>query len=308
MSDEEMLRLLGAREQRGFAAVAEETANVMMGDFRVVREDVLDAVREQSEDVQHAVREQSEDTNERVLRELGEVYDELWARLDSLEAAVEALPDQLDSGESMSMEHTLIMLKHAREMGGLACAMRIDRLDDADVDDIERVINAPIDPHSYLQNQRELGAWRRPQEALRDDNGDVARAVRKVVAIQEGGGGSEPPPHPRLPLPPNVLQGLSAVSRVREGVHLSQHRHEAHAQLLGALLDHDPVLAGLLREIREEAGETRETIARAADLTLGTIARVELAESTPSFPTVEAITRALGLSMAELGALLDERR
>ena len=62
----------------------------------------------------------------------------------------------------------------------------------------------------------------------------------------------------------------------------------------------DPALSGVLRELREQRGMAQEGVAHAAGMTLSSYARIELGSSAPSWSTVEAIARALDVSLAEL--------
>jgi transcriptional regulator with XRE-family HTH domain len=62
----------------------------------------------------------------------------------------------------------------------------------------------------------------------------------------------------------------------------------------------DPVLAAVLRRVREERGETQEDVAFGAGLTTLTIRRAEQGKVVPSWATVRAIAQALELSLVEL--------
>ena len=72
----------------------------------------------------------------------------------------------------------------------------------------------------------------------------------------------------------------------------------------------DPALCAVIRELRERRGLAQEAVAQAAGMSLGAYARVELGQSTPSWPTVRAIVNALDVSLAELGRAVEahERR
>lgn len=50
---------------------------------------------------------------------------------------------------------------------------------------------------------------------------------------------------------------------------------------------------------------SQEVLSHAADITLGAYGRIERNEVAPSWPTVRAIARGLGVSMEELGAAVD---
>lgn len=127
MSDEEILRLLEAREKRRYAGVVEETANLMMGDFRVVTDEMLETIERQRYEPD----------------ELSRAFQEVLMRIDDLEVLLIDLPRDFDPFDPSSMEGTLASLVNAREMGLMAMAHRIDELSDADVEAIERVVNAP---------------------------------------------------------------------------------------------------------------------------------------------------------------------
>ncbi len=50
---------------------------------------------------------------------------------------------------------------------------------------------------------------------------------------------------------------------------------------------------------------TREGLAFASGLTVGSIARVELVQSVPGWDTVRAIAKALNVSLADLGGAVE---
>ena len=54
-----------------------------------------------------------------------------------------------------------------------------------------------------------------------------------------------------------------------------------------------------IRHYRESAGLTQEALARAADIGRVTLVRLEKGEQTPRFKTLEAISKALGIRIAE---------
>jgi transcriptional regulator with XRE-family HTH domain len=68
---------------------------------------------------------------------------------------------------------------------------------------------------------------------------------------------------------------------------------------------HTQILGTVLRRVREERRITREVLAVRAGLTVGTLARLELGSSDPTWSTVSAIAHALELSLACLGALIE---
>ncbi len=67
----------------------------------------------------------------------------------------------------------------------------------------------------------------------------------------------------------------------------------------------DPALGVAVRRIRKDRGLTQEALAHHAGMTFATVAKLELAQSAPAWATVRAIAKALGVSMAELGAAID---
>jgi transcriptional regulator with XRE-family HTH domain len=70
----------------------------------------------------------------------------------------------------------------------------------------------------------------------------------------------------------------------------------------------DAALAAVLRRLREARGLSQEATAQAAGVSLNTYSRIELAQASPTWPTVRAIAKALNVSMAELGAAVDAER
>lgn len=67
----------------------------------------------------------------------------------------------------------------------------------------------------------------------------------------------------------------------------------------------DPVLAAVLRRLREERGLSQEALAYRAGITAGSLGRIELAQSSPSWATVRQIAKALGVTMTELAATVE---
>ncbi|MBA3807128.1 MAG: helix-turn-helix transcriptional regulator [Solirubrobacterales bacterium] len=62
----------------------------------------------------------------------------------------------------------------------------------------------------------------------------------------------------------------------------------------------DPQLAAAVRRLREDRGVTREALAFHAGITTGSLARIELVQSTPGWDTVRSIAKALDISLADL--------
>jgi XRE family transcriptional regulator, regulator of sulfur utilization len=69
----------------------------------------------------------------------------------------------------------------------------------------------------------------------------------------------------------------------------------------------DPTLGNALRHFRKQRKMSQESVSHAADITLGAYGRIERSEVAPTWPTVRAIARGLGISMAELGAAVDRQ-
>ena len=69
----------------------------------------------------------------------------------------------------------------------------------------------------------------------------------------------------------------------------------------------DPRLAHVLRELRERADLSQETIAHKAGLTVSAYARIERGEANPTWTTVTQIAAALDVTLAELGKAIDQR-
>jgi transcriptional regulator with XRE-family HTH domain len=63
----------------------------------------------------------------------------------------------------------------------------------------------------------------------------------------------------------------------------------------------DRQLAATLRRLREERELSRETVAGAAGITLGSYLRIEGGKSSPGWGTVRRLAEALGVSLEELG-------
>jgi len=67
----------------------------------------------------------------------------------------------------------------------------------------------------------------------------------------------------------------------------------------------DPTLAGVLRRLRTERGRSLESVARDADISYTTLAKIEHEQTAPAWATVRAIASALDVTMAELGAAIE---
>jgi transcriptional regulator with XRE-family HTH domain len=67
----------------------------------------------------------------------------------------------------------------------------------------------------------------------------------------------------------------------------------------------DAALAATMRRLREETGESQEALAYRAGITAGSLARIELAQSNPSWATVRAIAAALDVKLADLAVSVE---
>jgi transcriptional regulator with XRE-family HTH domain len=67
----------------------------------------------------------------------------------------------------------------------------------------------------------------------------------------------------------------------------------------------DPVLGPILKALREARGLTQEQLAPLAQITTGTLSKVETGQTSCGWSTVRLIAKALDVSMAELGAAID---
>lgn len=67
----------------------------------------------------------------------------------------------------------------------------------------------------------------------------------------------------------------------------------------------DEALAATLRAMREERDESREALAYRSGISAGSLARIELGQTSPAWATVRQIARALNMSMRELGAAVE---
>jgi transcriptional regulator with XRE-family HTH domain len=70
----------------------------------------------------------------------------------------------------------------------------------------------------------------------------------------------------------------------------------------------DPVLAAVLRRLREERGMTMEGLAFKSGVSIGSLGRIERGHSSAAWATIVQIADALEVSMAELGAAVDADR
>ena len=66
-----------------------------------------------------------------------------------------------------------------------------------------------------------------------------------------------------------------------------------------------PALGEAIRQLRRKRGTTQEDLAHEADITTGTLSLIERGHANPTWGTVGKIAIALGISMGELGRLVD---
>lgn len=67
----------------------------------------------------------------------------------------------------------------------------------------------------------------------------------------------------------------------------------------------DPALAAAIRGLRGARGITQEALAHDANITAGTLSRIELGTTTPSWSTVRALCQALGVTLTELAQAVE---
>jgi transcriptional regulator with XRE-family HTH domain len=67
----------------------------------------------------------------------------------------------------------------------------------------------------------------------------------------------------------------------------------------------DPALSATVRKLREERGVTREALAMHAGITFGSLARIELAQASPSWDPFRRIAATLGLSIGRLADAIE---
>jgi transcriptional regulator with XRE-family HTH domain len=70
----------------------------------------------------------------------------------------------------------------------------------------------------------------------------------------------------------------------------------------------DADLVQAIRNLRARRGLSQEAVARAANLTLSSYARIERGLANPTWRTVSNIADALDVTLSELGAVVDELR
>ncbi len=68
-----------------------------------------------------------------------------------------------------------------------------------------------------------------------------------------------------------------------------------------------PALGEAIRQLRKKSGKTQEALARDAGITTATLSLIERGQANPTWDTVTRIASGLGVSMGELGRLVDQR-
>jgi transcriptional regulator with XRE-family HTH domain len=68
----------------------------------------------------------------------------------------------------------------------------------------------------------------------------------------------------------------------------------------------DAALCRVLRRLRKERGLSQETLAFSSDVTISALSRIERGLSDPVWSNVRAIAAALGMSVSELGAAVEQ--
>jgi DNA-binding XRE family transcriptional regulator len=105
--------------------------------------------------------------------------------------------------------------------------------------------------------------------------------------------------------------GLATESRAHGGYQLPSNAGCAlwtlpckvgHVSRVASLDPPDPDLASAIRRIRLEHGDTLETVAAAAGLSLDSYSRIERGQSNPAWTSVRRIARALDMTLGELVA------
>ena len=70
----------------------------------------------------------------------------------------------------------------------------------------------------------------------------------------------------------------------------------------------DRALADALRALRERDGRSQENLAHDAGVTVKALARIERAQSNPTWTTVSNIAEALGITLVQLARAVEKQR
>jgi transcriptional regulator with XRE-family HTH domain len=92
----------------------------------------------------------------------------------------------------------------------------------------------------------------------------------------------------------------------RRQYHLCSRRRVSTVPTVPLPADIDPDLGRALRSLREQRGHSQEALAHAAGVTLRTLQRIERAQANPTWSTVRRIARALGVTLTELGRIIED--
>jgi transcriptional regulator with XRE-family HTH domain len=66
-----------------------------------------------------------------------------------------------------------------------------------------------------------------------------------------------------------------------------------------------PALGEAIRQLRAKRGVTQEALAHEAEITTGTLSLIERGQANPTWGTIQGIAEALGVSLGDLGRLVD---
>jgi transcriptional regulator with XRE-family HTH domain len=66
-----------------------------------------------------------------------------------------------------------------------------------------------------------------------------------------------------------------------------------------------PALGAALKALRMKKGATQETVAQKAGITVAHLSKIERGKTNPTWGSVKAIAKVLGVSMGELGKRAD---
>lgn len=70
----------------------------------------------------------------------------------------------------------------------------------------------------------------------------------------------------------------------------------------------DPALGVVIRRLREQRDESQEALAYRASMASASLSRIELAQSSPAWSTVQALADALGVGIGELATLVEREQ
>jgi transcriptional regulator with XRE-family HTH domain len=70
----------------------------------------------------------------------------------------------------------------------------------------------------------------------------------------------------------------------------------------------NPALAAVLRRLRHQSGLTQEALAFRSGVTIATLSRIERDLVDPAWSKIRAVATALGMSLEELGAAIEQEQ